>query len=225
MIPNSQWVESSDLKPEMQESTPVRYHDTWRAIVSTCGILIPGGFSQRGSEGMMLAIKYTCESKIPFLGICLRFQLAMVEWARNVLDLPGTMSGEFDVEAKHPFVIFLPKILHTHMGSTMHLGLRLTVFEEGSKTWLKVWVLYGRAGKIWEWHQHQYKVNPAYVDRLQQSRLCFVSKDEKGEHMQVLALKSLCCIYSTRPTDTLAYTQTTLTLLVFKPTWNSAHAL
>ena len=147
-----------------------------------------------------------------------------MEWARNVLDLPGAMLGEFDVEAKHPFVIFMPEISCTYMGSTMCLGLRPTVFEEGSETWLKVWVLYGGAGKIWEQHQHQYKVNPAYVDRLQWSRLCFVGKDKKGEHMQVLELKSLHCIYSTQPTDTLAYTQTTPTLLVFKPTQNSACA-
>ena len=78
----------------------------------------------------------------------------MVEWARNMLDLPGTISGEFDMEAKHPIVIFMPEILRMHMGSTMHLGLRPTVFEEGSKTWSKAWALYGRAGKIWEWHQH-----------------------------------------------------------------------
>ena len=152
MIPNSQWVESSDLEPEMQETTPTQYHNAWRAVVSTGRILVPGGFGQRGSEGMMLAIKYAHESKIPFLGICLGFQLAVVEWARNVLDLPSAMSGEFDAEAKHPVVIFMPEISRTHMGGTMRLGLRLTVFEEGSKTWSKVWALYGGAGKIWEWH-------------------------------------------------------------------------
>ena len=221
MIPNSQWVESSELEPEMQETTPARYHDAWRVV----GILVPGGFGQRGSEGMMLAIKYARESKIPFLGICLGFQLAVVEWARNVLDLPGAMSGEFDAEAKHPVVIFMPEISRTHMGGTMRLGLRPTVFEEGSETWSKARALYGGAGKIWEQHRHRYEVNPAYVDRLQRSGLCFVGKDEKGECMQVLELKSLCCIYSTWPTDILAYTQTTPTLLVSKPTWNSACAL
>ena len=152
MIPNSQWVESSNLEPEMQETTPVWYHDAWQAIIGASGILVPGGFGQHRSEGMMLAIKYVCESKIPFLGICLGFQLAMVERARNMLNLPGAMLGEFDVEVKHPVVIFMPKISHMHMGGTMCLGLRLTVFEEGSETWLKVQALYGGAGKIWEWH-------------------------------------------------------------------------
>ena len=102
------------------------------------------GFSRYSrSEGMMLTIKYTCESKIPFLGICLGFQLAVVEWARNVLDLPSAMSGKFDMEAKHPIVIFMPNISCTDMGSTMHLGLRPTMFEEGSETWSKARALYG----------------------------------------------------------------------------------
>ena len=195
MIPNSQWVESSDLEPEMQETTPARYHDAWRAVVGAGGILVPGRFGQRGSEGMMLAIKYARESKIPFWGICLGFQLAVVEWVRNVLDLPSAMSGEFDVEAKHPVVIFMPEILRTHMGGTMRLGLRPTVFEEGSETWSKARALYGGAGKIWERHRHRYEVNPAYVDRLQRSGLCFVGKDENGERMQVLELKSLYTLH------------------------------
>ena len=143
MIPNLQWVESSDLEPEMQETTPAWYHDAWQAIVGAGGILVLGRFVQHGSEGMMLTIKYARESKIPFLGICLGFQLAMVDWARNMLDLPGAMSGEFDAEAKHPVVIFMPEISPTNMGGTMRLGLRPTVFEEGSETWSKARALYG----------------------------------------------------------------------------------
>ena len=70
----------------MQETSPTPYHDAWRAVVGAGEILVPGGFSQRGSKGMMLAIKYARESKVPFLGICIGFQLAVVEWARNVLE-------------------------------------------------------------------------------------------------------------------------------------------
>jgi CTP synthase len=102
-----QWVESSDLEPKTQESNPAKYHDAWRALVgagyvlldrfclqrqnspSYRGILVPGGFGKRGTEGMILAIKWAREQKIPFLGICLGFQLAVIEWARNVLQLPG----------------------------------------------------------------------------------------------------------------------------------------
>ncbi|KAF9554143.1 CTP synthase [Agrocybe pediades] len=125
-----QWVESSDLEPETQESNPAKYHDAWRAVVGSGGILVPGGFGNRGTEGMMLAIKYAREQKVPFLGICLGFQLAVVEWARNVLDIQDATSAEFYPDAKNPLIIFMPEISKTHMGGTMRLGLRPTVFGD-----------------------------------------------------------------------------------------------
>ncbi|KAJ6608212.1 CTP synthase N-terminus-domain-containing protein [Mycena sp. CBHHK59/15] len=158
------WVESSDLEPETQETNPAKYHDAWRAVVGAGGILVPGGFGIRGTEGMLLAIKYAREQKIPFLGICLGFQLAVIEWARNVLGIAD------------------------HMGGTMRLGLRPTVFEPSTETWSRARKLYGGAGKIWERHRHRYEVNPDYVQRLQESGLIFAGKDEKGERMQVLEL-------------------------------------
>ncbi|KAF8067708.1 CTP synthase N-terminus-domain-containing protein [Lyophyllum atratum] len=182
------WVESSDLEPDTQETNPARYHDAWRAVVGAGGILVPGGFGSRGTEGMMLAIKYAREQKIPFLGICLGFQLAVVEWARHVLELSDATSSEFDGDAKHPVVIFMPEISKTHMGGTMRLGLRPTVFEEGTETWSKARKLYGGAGKIWERHRHRYEVNPKYVEQLTNSGLIFSGKDEKGERMQILEL-------------------------------------
>ncbi|KAJ7770109.1 CTP synthase N-terminus-domain-containing protein [Mycena metata] len=182
------WVESSDLEPEMQESSPAKYHDAWRAVVGAGGILVPGGFGVRGTEGMLLAIKYAREQKIPFLGICLGFQLAVIEWARNVLGIPDATSSEFNLETPSPLIIFMPEISKTHMGGTMRLGLRPTVFEPGTETWSRTRKLYGGAGKIWERHRHRYEVNPDYVERLQQSGLVFAGKDEKGERMQILEL-------------------------------------
>ncbi|KAH6909402.1 CTP synthase [Coprinopsis sp. MPI-PUGE-AT-0042] len=183
-----QWVESSDLEPETQVSHPAKYHDAWRAVVSSGGILVPGGFGQRGTEGMILAIKYAREQKIPFLGICLGFQLAVVEWAKNVIGIPGATSGEFEPEAEHPIIIFMPEISKTHMGGTMRLGLRPTVFEPGTESWSKSRKLYAGAGKIWERHRHRYEVNPKYVDQLVESGCVFAGKDEKGERMQILEL-------------------------------------
>ncbi|EAU82860.1 CTP synthase [Coprinopsis cinerea okayama7 len=182
------WVESSDLEPDTQEANPAKYHDAWRAVVGSSGILVPGGFGQRGTEGMMLAIKYAREQKIPFLGICLGFQLAVVEWARNVLGISDATSGEFDPQAKHPVIVFMPEISKTHMGGTMRLGLRPTVFEPKTEEWSKARKLYGGAEKIWERHRHRYEVNPLYVERLAASGCVFAGKDEKGERMQVLEL-------------------------------------
>jgi CTP synthase len=107
---NIQWVESTDLEPKTQTTEPAKYHDAWRTIVSAGyvrrnfhithllrsrafrGILVPGGFGLRGTEGMILAIKWAREQKVPFLGICLGFQLAVVEWARNILKLDSNVS-------------------------------------------------------------------------------------------------------------------------------------
>ncbi|KAI3604825.1 ctp synthase [Moniliophthora roreri] len=180
-----QWVESSDLEPEVQEAAPARYHDAWRAVVGASGLLVPGGFGSRGTEGMLLAIKYAREQKIPFLGICLGFQLAVVEWARNVLGVADATSTEFDTATSSPLIIFMPEISRTHMGGTMRLGLRPTVFQPSSTTSF-VRKLYANAEKIWERHRHRYEVNPEWVDRLTESGLSFTGRDEKGERMQVL---------------------------------------
>ncbi|KDQ60060.1 hypothetical protein JAAARDRAFT_594888 [Jaapia argillacea MUCL 33604] len=184
-----QWVESSDLEPETQDGNPAKYHDAWRAVVGAGGILVPGGFGQRGSEGMILAIKWAREQKVPFLGICFGFQLAVVEWARHVGGFTKGQSAEFVENTEEPVIVFMPEISKTHMGGTMRLGLRPTVFEPGTETWSKARKLYGGAGKIWERHRHRYEVNPEYVEALNKSGCTFVGKDEKGERMQILELK------------------------------------
>ncbi|KIJ63190.1 hypothetical protein HYDPIDRAFT_29879 [Hydnomerulius pinastri MD-312] len=214
-----QWVESSDLESATQESDPAKYHDAWRAVVGAGGILVPGGFGQRGTEGMILAIKWAREQKIPFLGICLGFQMAVLEWARSVLGVQDATSTEFNPDTAHPFVIFMPEISRTHMGGTMRLGLRPTVFQPSANvgdsaspspatngaipdspvaangttastaTWSKARKLYGNADKMWERHRHRYEVNPEEVARLEASGLIFVGKDERGERMQILELK------------------------------------
>ncbi|KIY74344.1 CTP synthase [Cylindrobasidium torrendii FP15055 ss-10] len=182
------WVESSNLEPETQETKPAQYHDAWRAVVGASGILVPGAFGNRGTEGMMMAIKYAREQQIPFLGICMGFQLAVVEWARNVLNIPGATSEEFNPKTEHPAIVFMPEISRTHMGGTMRLGLRPTVFEDGTESWSKVRKLYAGAPKIWERHRHRYEVNPEWVEKLVASGLNFCGKDEKGERMQILEL-------------------------------------
>ncbi|KAF7968524.1 hypothetical protein HWV62_30177 [Athelia sp. TMB] len=184
-----QWVDSSDLEPDMQESNPAKYHDAWRAIVGAGGILVPGGFGKRGTEGMILAIKWAREQKIPFLGICLGFQLAVIEWARNILQIPAAQSTEFDEKTAEPLIIFMPEVSRTHMGGTMRLGLRPTVFDSEAESWSNVRKLYGGKPKIWERHRHRYEVNPQFVEKLTASGLPFVGKDEKGERMQVLELQ------------------------------------
>lgn len=94
----------------------------------------------------------------------------------------------------------MPEISKTHLGGTMRLGLRPTLFDEGTERWSKIRQLYGGQPIVWERHRHRYEVNPATVERLQQGdvtgaskdRLLFVGKDEKGERMQIAEMKGEC---------------------------------
>ncbi|KAK4684586.1 CTP synthase, partial [Tremellales sp. Uapishka_1] len=182
------WVDSSDLEPLAQTENPVRYHDAWRDVCSAQGILVPGGFGQRGTEGMIAAVKWAREQKIPFLGICLGFQVAVIEWARNVCNLKDANSSELAPDGPHSVICFMPEISKTHMGGTMRLGLRPTIFEPKTEN-AKIRRLYGSKDVAWERHRHRYEVEPKYVDQLEAvGGLKFVGKDERGERMQMLEL-------------------------------------
>lgn len=100
-------------------------------------------------------------------------------------------SAEIDETTPHPVIVYMPEISKTHLGGTMRLGLRPTLFNTASASWSKARALYGGAEVIWERHRHRYEVGPAYVDRLAESGLEFVGKDEAGIRMQVLELKGL----------------------------------
>ena len=107
-----------------------------------------------------------------------------------VLTFAGSMSTEFVSDPKDPVVIFMPEISRTHMGGTMRLGLRPTVFQQDSE-WSRIRKLYGGASTVWERHRHRYEVNPAYVEQLHTSGLAFIGRDEKGERMQIMELPSV----------------------------------
>ena len=104
--------------------------------------------------------------------------------------ISGAISSEFEETTEHPVIVYMPEISKTHMGGTMRLGLRPTVFLPGSEDWSIARKLYGGREKIWERHRHRYEVNPKYIDQLRTGgRLEFVGRDEKGERMQVLELR------------------------------------
>jgi CTP synthase (UTP-ammonia lyase) len=97
-------------------------------------------------------------------------------------------SVEMSAETPNPVIIFMPEGSKTHLGGTMRLGLRPTVFQPGSE-WSKIRQLYSEAGQILERHRHRYEVNPEYVDRLTAAGLNFVGKDDMGERMEIVELK------------------------------------
>ena len=105
------------------------HEEAWARLKGADGILVPGGFGTRGVEGKVLAAHYARTANKPYLGICLGMQIAVIEFARNVLGLADANSAEFDAATPAPVVVFMPEGSTTHKGGTMRLGSRRTILE------------------------------------------------------------------------------------------------
>ncbi|XP_021764419.1 CTP synthase-like [Chenopodium quinoa] len=182
------WVPASDLEESTKQENPESYKVAWNMLKGADGVLVPGGFGDRGVEGKILAAKYARENNIPYLGICLGMQLAVVEFARSVLGVQDANSEEFDSETKktpNPFVVFMPEGSKTHMGATMRLGSRRTYFQVKDCKSAK---LYGNADFVDERHRHRYEVNPDWIAQLESFGMSFTGKDESGQRMEIIEL-------------------------------------
>jgi CTP synthase len=185
---NLVWIDASNLEQSTLQSSPEAFHKAWHQLCTADGVLVPGGFGYRGTEGMIAAATWARTKPKPFLGICLGMQLAVVEYARNVCGIPGAASIELDAQTTHPVVIFMPEIDKATMGGNMRLGLRPTLFQKDTE-WSRLRKLYGGADTIEERHRHRYEVNPDYITKLEQSGMDFIGKDDKGERMEIVELK------------------------------------
>lgn len=96
---------------------------------------------------------------------------------------------ETSQETECPVIVYMPEISKTHLGGTMRLGLRPTIFNEGTESWSKIRRLYGGVEVIRERHRHRYEVGPQYIERLEKTGMNFIGRDDKGERMQVLELR------------------------------------
>ncbi|XP_028773368.1 CTP synthase isoform X2 [Neltuma alba] len=181
------WVPAGDLEDVSSKETPDAYKAAWDLLKGADGILVPGGFGDRGVQGKILATKYARENNVPFLGICLGMQIAVIEFARSVLGVHDATSTEFDPETKSPCVIFMPEGSKTYMGGTMRLGSRRTYFQVANCKSVK---LYGNVSYIDERHRHRYEVNPDMISQLENAGLSFVGKDETGKRMEIVELPS-----------------------------------
>ena len=158
---------ANEAKVEVQfiDSTKIEEAGSPDALVKgAAGILVPGGFGLRGTEGKIAAIKYAREKKIPFFGICLGMQMATVEFARNVAGLTGANSTEFDDRTPHPVIHLMEgQRTVTDKGGTMRLGAYPCVLKPGSLAFK----LYGRE-EISERHRHRYEFNNAYRAKIEE---------------------------------------------------------
>jgi CTP synthase len=143
------------------------------------GIVVPGGFGARGTEGKIEVAGYARENDVPFLGLCLGFQMAVVEHARSVLGLAGAHSAELEPDTPHPVIDLLPEQKEIDdMGGTMRLGAHETEIESGTLAHR----LYGDS--CVERHRHRYEVNPEYIEALQSEGLVF--SGTAGPRMEIL---------------------------------------
>ena len=171
------WIEASNLEDES--------HDDWSTLKAADGILVPGGFGDRGTEGKILAANYARTNNVPYLGICLGLQIATIEFCRNVLGMEGANSTEFDENTPHPAVVFMPEISKTHLGGTMRLGSRPTIWQVDD---CKIRTLYGEGDSVDERHRHRYEVNPDLIEKIESHGLKYVGKDESGQRCEIFEL-------------------------------------
>lgn len=177
------WINSVHLEDFHAKKKPEESKQAWEDVKSVDGILIPGGFGNRGVNGKVAAVQYARENKVPYLGICLGMQVAVIEYARNVLKLEEANSEEFDKMADDKVIVYMPEISQTQMGGTMRLGTRPSIIAE--KTLAHQ--LYGTT-VIDERHRHRYEVNPEYVQKLSDAGLVFSGKDDKKVRMECTEL-------------------------------------
>nr|XP_012422369.1 PREDICTED: CTP synthase 2 isoform X2 [Odobenus rosmarus divergens] len=182
---NLMYIDSIDLEQTTETEDPVKFHEAWQKLCKADGVLVPGGFGIRGTLGKLQAISWARAKKIPFLGVCLGMQLAVIEFARNCLNLKGAGSTEFEPNARVPVVIDMPEHNPGNLGGTMRLGIRRTVFKTENSILRK---LYGDVPFIEERHRHRYEVNPSLISQLEQNDLSFVGQDVDGQRMEIIEL-------------------------------------
>jgi CTP synthase len=170
----------SYLEAEKFEREPQCVKD----LVNFDGIFVPYGFGPRGTEGKIAAARFARENDIPFLGICYGFQLAVIEFARNVCGLKDANSTEINPDSPYPVIDLMPEQRGIELkGATMRLGAHKIVLQKGSLAY----TMFGQED-IHERHRHRFEVNLDYIDALKNGGLCFTGKSSDGRRMETLEL-------------------------------------
>ena len=173
-IVSIRWVNSESLTEATLET----------ALKGCSGVLVPGGFGDRGIEGMIRAVRYARERQVPYLGICLGMQMAVIEFARHVRGWPDAHSSEFSQTTTHPVIDLMPdQVGVTDKGGTMRLGRYPCVLKEGSRSR----ALYG-AETVSERHRHRYEFNNACRGDLEQAGLSLAGLSPDGRLVEIVEL-------------------------------------
>ena len=173
---NINWVNSEDLE---------KTDNLKEVFKNTSGIIVPGGFGSRGIEGKIKAIKYARENKVPYLGICLGMQLACIEFARNVCNLPEASSTEFDEVCKDPIIDLMAEQKEViNMGGTLRLGNYDCKVSKGTLAYDDY-----KQEDIKERHRHRYEFNNKYRELLEENGMTFSGINEKANLVEIIELK------------------------------------
>ncbi|HZW08223.1 MAG TPA: CTP synthase, partial [Phycisphaerales bacterium] len=175
----------TDIRLHWIETTELTEANASSRLVDLDGVIVPGGFGRRGVEGKILCVRHCRENKVPYLGICLGFQVAVIEYARNVLGLKDANSTEFEPATTNPLISELPDQKRIEgLGGTMRLGGQDVLIKEGTLAHF----LYAKRTSVRERFRHRYEVDPAYIAQLEAAGLVFSGRHPTAPIMQVLEL-------------------------------------
>lgn len=169
-----QWVDSEEISD---------YSKACEVLGGADGILVPGGFGSRGTEGMILACRYARENRVPYFGICLGMQIACIEFSRDVIGWSDSDSGEFSKTTCHPVIDIMPEQNGVQLGGTMRLGSYPCAIREGSL----LSEIYGQ-GTVYERHRHRYEFNNLYRKTFEDNGLVLGGLSPDGRLVEAIEL-------------------------------------
>ena len=180
-------VEIEVVDAEKLETSKSKQSDEWKQIKSLNGIIVPGGFDTRGSEGKILAAQWARENKIPYLGLCLGLQIMLIEFARSVLKLKNASSTEFCKKTKHPVICLLEEQISIKAkGGTMKLGASKCTLSASTKAY----TAYGKQKSVMERHRHRYEFNNKYKKQFEKAGVIFSGMDLSRNLIEIAELKN-----------------------------------
>lgn len=178
------WSMGNDVKIRWVQAEDIYEHNVSEMLGGVDGILVPGGFGDRGVEGKVTAIQFARTSSIPFFGICLGMQVAVIEYARNVAGLAGSNSSEIDPQTPHPVIDLLPEQKNiADLGGTMRLGAYPCKIKQDTTAFRAY-----QSGQIEERHRHRYEFNNAYREQLEGAGLTISGTSPDGRLVEMIEL-------------------------------------
>jgi CTP synthase len=195
-IKHASWVNKTRTALNWVSSIDVEKYGAEKMLGEFDGIVVPGGFGSRGTEGMIQTIQYARENKKPYLGLCYGMQMATIEFARNVAGMPDANTAEVNSKTKHPVIAIMPdqekKLLNREYGATMRLGNWECLVARGTKSEKAYldsgWIKKNGKALIFERHRHRYEFNNEFRDKLIEAGLVIAGTTPDGKLVEIVEI-------------------------------------